>query len=140
MCWQNGRPRPLRSSACGDSAAVGLRRVHSSPEESGSWAIVRRERLHDHFLDALPKLARRFEAQHAWQAALRCYRRALESEPLRQDFWYRLMVCHKQLGQPAEALAVYRRCRHFLSGEPGGKPSAEIEALRTELGSIDASA
>ena len=92
------------------------------------------------FPDALPKLARRFEAQHAWQAALRCYRRALETEPLRQDFWYRLMVCHKQLGQPAEALAVYRRCRHFLSGEPGGKPSAEIEALRTELDSIDASA
>ena len=110
------------------------------PEESGSWAIVRRERLHDHFLDALPKLARRFEAQHSWQGALRCYRRALETEPLRQDFWYRLMVCHKQLGQPAEALAVYRRCRHFLSGEPGGKPSAEIEALRTELDSTDASA
>ena len=110
------------------------------PEESGSWAIVRRERLHDYLLDALQRLARRFETQFAWHGAVRCYRRALEAEPLRQDFWYRLMICHKQLGQPAEALAVYRRCRQFLSTDAGSKPSAEIEALRAELSILDASA
>ncbi len=124
-----------------EQLATGVLSAYSGqflPEESGSWAIARRERLHDHFLELLPKLARRFETQHAWQSASRCYRRVLETETLRQDFWYRLMVCHKQLGERAEALAVYRRCRHFLTGELGARPSAEIEALRVELGTSDA--
>lgn len=106
---------------------------HFLPEESGAWAIRRRERLRNRLLNTLQELARCFEVREAWDAAMRCYRRALEIEPLMENLWYRLMLCHKQLGHSAEALAVYRRCREALSAGLGINPSAEIEALRSAL-------
>ena len=46
----------------------------------------------------------------------------------------RLMVCYRELGEPAEALNVYRRCREMLSIVLGVKPSPETEAIRATLG------
>lgn len=102
-------------------------------EESGGWAIVRRERLHSRFLNGLQGLARCFEAREVWDAAARCYRRALEIEPLMENLWYRLMVCHQHLEQAAEALAVYRRCCQALSNALGIGPSERAQALASAL-------
>lgn len=110
---------------------------HFLSEESGEWAIARRERLRSRFLNALQGLARCFEAREAWDAAARCYRRALEIEPLMENLWYRLMVCHKHLAQTAEALAVYRRCRQTLSSALGIGPSEQAQALASALASAN---
>jgi DNA-binding SARP family transcriptional activator len=41
------------------------------------------------------------------------------------------MDCHQRLGQRAEALRVYRRCRDLLAAELGLAPSrATLEAAR----------
>ena len=39
------------------------------------------------------------------------------------------MHCHLQLGNHAEALSVYRRCREMLSVVLGVKPAPETDAL-----------
>jgi DNA-binding SARP family transcriptional activator len=44
------------------------------------------------------------------------------------------MIAYRERGEPAEALNVYRRCRHMLSVVLGAKPSAETEAIRATLG------
>ena len=106
---------------------------HFLPEETGAWAIVRRERLSSGFSNALQAVARHFQLHNAWESAARCCRRALEIDPLVQNFWYHLMLCHQQLGETAEALAVYRRCRQVMSTELGIGPSAELESLRATL-------
>jgi DNA-binding SARP family transcriptional activator len=82
----------------------------------------------------LHDIGRRLEAGAAWGGAIRCYRRALEIEPMTQNVWYRLMLCHQQQGEPLEALAVYDRCRKILAGSLGIRPSAEMEQLREALG------
>jgi len=106
---------------------------HFLPEESGAWAILPRERLRNRFFNTVQELAACFESREAWEVAARCYRRALEIDPLLENFWYRLMLCHEQLAQPEDALAVYRRCREALFTGLRTHPSAEVEALQRAL-------
>jgi DNA-binding SARP family transcriptional activator len=106
---------------------------HFLAEEGAPWALPLRERLRSRFLRTLEQLGRHWEAGAAWEQAVRCYQRGLEAEPLAETLYYRLMCCYQRLGKPAEALAVYRRCRQTLSTLLGISPSPEIEALRCTL-------
>jgi DNA-binding SARP family transcriptional activator len=57
----------------------------------------------------------------------------LELDNLAEGLYRRLMIAYRERGEPAEALNVYRRCRHMLSIVLGAKPSAETEAIRSSL-------
>jgi ATP/maltotriose-dependent transcriptional regulator MalT/DNA-binding SARP family transcriptional activator len=107
---------------------------HFLVEETGGWALERRERLRSRVLRALEQLGGHHEARGDWSRALRCHRTGLEIEPLAESLYYRLICCHRSLGQSAEALAVYRRCRHTLTTLLGVAPSREIETLGLALG------
>ena len=61
------------------------------------------------------------------------YERALELDNLAEAIYRRLMVCQRELGDPAGALTTYRRCRELLSIVLGRKPAAETEAIRASL-------
>jgi hypothetical protein len=43
------------------------------------------------------------------------------------------MTCYRELGEVAEALQVYRRCRDMLSIVLSASPSIETEAVRAKL-------
>jgi DNA-binding SARP family transcriptional activator len=108
--------------------------------ETEAWTLARRERLRSRFLRALEQLGLRHEASGDWSRALRCHQSGLEIEPLAETLYYRLICCHRSLGQSAEALAVYRRCRQTLTTVLGVPPSPEIETLGAALGAPRASA
>lgn len=108
-------------------------RGHFLPEESGAWVLSRRERLCNRLLNTFQTVAQPLEERKEWDAAAQCYRRALEIEPLLESFWYRLMLCHVQQKQTAEALAVYRRCSQMLTSSLGIQPSTEMQALHASL-------
>ena len=74
----------------------------------------------------------RFAQFHARQAAA-LYSRALELDNLAESLYRRLMTCYRELGEVAEALQVYRRCRDMLSIVLSASPSIETEAVRTTL-------
>ena len=63
----------------------------------------------------------------------RSTRRALELDNLAEALYRRLMVSYRELGETAEALKVYRRCRDMLSIVLGLSPSPETEAIRGTL-------
>ena len=67
------------------------------------------------------------------RAARALYERALELDNLAEAVYRRLMVCQRELGDPAGALTTYRRCRELLSIVLGRKPAAETEAIRARL-------
>jgi DNA-binding SARP family transcriptional activator len=106
---------------------------HFLAQETAPWALPLRERLRSRFLRAIEELGRRFESEHDGAGAVRCYQRGLEVEPAAEALYLRLMRCHQALKQPAEALAVYRRCRRALATLMGVPPSREIEAAMASL-------
>jgi DNA-binding SARP family transcriptional activator len=61
------------------------------------------------------------------------YEKALETDPVSERFFQGLMRCHLDLGQRADGLAVYQRCRAALARELQLAPSAKTEALRAAL-------
>jgi class 3 adenylate cyclase/DNA-binding SARP family transcriptional activator len=103
-------------------------------ESQEPWAIAGRDRLKAKFLRAVTVLGSGLEAGGQWEQAIALYSQALELDNLAEGLYRRLMVAYRERGEPAEALNVYRRCRHMLSVVLGAKPSAETEAIRGTLG------
>lgn len=101
--------------------------------ESASWALGFRGRLHAHFLRMAERLGTLLEERGDWRAALQCYAGAIEIEPLAEGLHRRLMTAHARLGQGAEALAAYERCRQLLLMLQGVRPAPETEALFQQL-------
>jgi class 3 adenylate cyclase/CheY-like chemotaxis protein/DNA-binding SARP family transcriptional activator len=102
-------------------------------ESQEAWAIAARDRLKAKFLRAVTLLGSSLEAAGQWEQATVLYSQALELDNLAEGLYRRLMIAYRERGEPAEALNVYRRCRHMLSIVLSAKPSAETEAIRSTL-------
>ena len=103
-------------------------------DEDQPWLMGMRDRLRSKFVRAVLALGRALEADARWADAAALYARALELDNLAEELYRSLMVCHRELGRPAEALQTYRRCKELLSVVLGLAPSAETEAVRQSLG------
>ena len=57
----------------------------------------------------------------------------IDLEPFRETAYSQLMRLHAQMGDNAEALRVFGRCRELLRHEIGASPSPELEALFLEI-------
>jgi hypothetical protein len=60
-------------------------------------------------------------------------REAIALEPFRESSHQRLMRCEAALGNRAEAVRVYHRCREMLRDELGVEPSPETRAQFLKL-------
>jgi DNA-binding SARP family transcriptional activator len=104
-----------------------------SGEEEQPWVLFLRERLRSKFLRNVNWLGRHWEKAEKWDKVLECYQRGLEVDNLAEELYRRQMVCHQKLGQIAEALSVYNRCKRSLSSVLGIDPSPETEVLYQSL-------
>jgi two-component SAPR family response regulator len=102
-------------------------------ESQDPWAVAARDRLRAKFVRAVSMLGTRLEERRAWDQAATLYARALELDNLAEGLYRRLMLAYRELGENAEALQVYRRCRDMLSIVLSVAPSAETEAVRATL-------
>jgi DNA-binding response OmpR family regulator len=105
--------------------------LDKDPQEP--WAVAARDRLAAKFLRAVTTLGARLEQDKEWEEAVALYSRSLELDNLSEGLYRRLMVSYRELGESAEALKVYRRCRDMLSIVLGLSPSPETEAIRGTL-------
>ena len=103
-------------------------------ESQESWAISARDKINAKFTRAVAHLAAQLEQAQRWPQAIALYSRALELDNLAEALYRRLMICHRENGEPAEGLNVYRRCRDMLSIVLSVKPSSETESIRSTLG------
>lgn len=119
------------------SLASALLRVYAGHflehETREAWAVAYRDRLRAKFVRAVMTLAVCLEQHRKWDQAAALYSRALELDNLAESLYRRLMICYRELGETADALGVYRRCRDLLSIVFSIKPSAETEAIRATL-------
>jgi len=97
------------------------------------WSISLRERLRTKLLRLTVITGKHHEEKGKWNSAVALYRQGLDVDPLQEEFYQRLMFCHRQLGQRTEALALYDRCRAELSVHLKIKPSPRTEELYAEL-------
>jgi DNA-binding SARP family transcriptional activator len=101
--------------------------------ESEPWLLPARERLRMKFHRHAGIAGLRLERDGGFDAAAETYQRALELDPLAEEFYRRLMLCHKQTGRIVEALAAYRRCRDLFSITLGIQPSDETQRVYRSL-------
>jgi DNA-binding SARP family transcriptional activator len=97
-------------------------------ETARPWAIACRERLRSRLHRLLIAAGERLELGGGRLEAADLYERGLEVDPLAEDLYQRLMNCRHHLGEHAEAVRVYRRCRDVLAAELGVAPSAATQA------------
>jgi len=93
------------------------------------WSVSLRERLRTKLLKLTVITGKHHEEKGRWNSAVGLYRQGLDVDPLQEEFYQRLMVCHRQLGQRTEALAVYERCRAELAVHLKIKPSPRTDEL-----------
>jgi LuxR family transcriptional regulator, maltose regulon positive regulatory protein len=100
-------------------------------EEPQPWMIYPRERVTGRAVRAVLALGRKLEGARLWTDAATLYHGMLDVSPMHEELVRRLMHCLEQLGNQAEARAVFERYRRMLASLLGQQPSAE--ALRTYL-------
>jgi len=88
-----------------------------------------REKMRNMALRLIGSLGSHWESEQQWRKAKLCYRKGIEIDDLFEDFYHRLMVCHETLGQRAEAVRVFGRCREALNSALGIEPSARTRAI-----------
>lgn len=95
-----------------------------------AWSLSLRERLRSRYLRYITHVGRFWENAGQPTRAIEVYSKGIETDNLMEHFYQRLMDCHLQLGQHAEALSVYYRCKRILSQLHGIRPARITEALR----------
>ena len=116
------------------TSALALYRGHFLGLESpATWALPLRDRLQAKLARSVLAEGQRLEAKRELAAARALYERALELDNLAEAIYRRLMICQRELGDPAGALNTYRRCRELLSIVLNRKPAPETESVRASL-------
>jgi ATP/maltotriose-dependent transcriptional regulator MalT/DNA-binding SARP family transcriptional activator len=101
--------------------------------EDEPWIAKPRDALRARFIRALARLGGELEQALDWTAAADLYRRGLEADNLAEPLYRGLMRSLAAVGDHAEALNAFRRCRELLSVVLGLKPSPETEAIHREV-------
>ena len=92
-------------------------------------AMMLHDRLRARYIRSVDMLGQHLERSGTPAAAVPLYRAALEQDNLAEELHQRLIACHLRLGEEAQALNAYRRCRELLAMGLGLRPSARTEAL-----------
>ncbi len=94
-----------------------------------SWTIPVREQLRGRFLRIMKAAGDRLWAVGQFETCLEFYHKAVEVDPLAEEFYQGLILCQHKLGKTTEAVMTYQRCKSVLAGAFGIKPSPRTEEI-----------
>ena len=115
------------------NVAVTIGRRALLPDFSSPWLESRRGALRDNLVRGLNCLAQVSAANQEPALAVGYAAEAVALEPYRETSYQSLMRLHFAMGDRAEALRVFGRCRDLLRDELGTSPSPQTEALFLEI-------
>ncbi len=101
--------------------------------EEGPWVTLTRSELREVLMRAHECLGEPSIWHNEPEYAVRHAREAVAIEPFRETSYQLLMRAHAAVGNRAEALRVYERCRNLLSEELGVSPSSQTEAVYLDI-------
>lgn len=97
------------------------------------WAIATRRRWREVFLGMREAQAACLLVLGRCDEALIHASQVLDIDSCRENAWRLAMEAHYRAGNPAQALAIFARCRATLAEELGVDPQAETLALHTRI-------
>lgn len=93
------------------------------------WMLPLREKLRHRVQRLFADLGRCLGREGRCEEAISLYHRALEIDPLAEEFYRHLMICYAILDRLPEALATYHYCCKALYHQLNVPPSPSTEAL-----------
>ena len=115
-------------------AALSLYSGHFlSRESEESWMLAPQLRLKTKFERLVAALSMHLENQDRFADAIDLCLHALESDPLNELLYRRLMSCYLKEGEVAAVVRTYVRCREALAKGLATTPSIETERLYLEV-------
>ena len=94
---------------------------------------ARRETLRNGVLRIALRAGRHHERAGNWDRAIGYYTRGIAIDCLAEEFYRRLMICQRQLGNYSDAVRTYQRCRDLLRDELNIAPSPRTTAIYTAI-------
>lgn len=98
-----------------------------------SWSVPFRETLKNRLLRTIGTAGRHCEQNGEWEKAAEYYLKGIETDNLAEEFYRRLMLCHRNLGNHAAVAKTYNRCRSLLMAELGIEPSPETTSVYSSI-------
>ncbi len=102
-------------------------------EAQESWIIAPRERIVLRLLRVIEKLVALYRESEDCLKVISLYEKALELDPLSEEYYRGLMQCFSTNGDRPKALSVYTRCKDQLNAAFGIEPSKETQALYQQI-------
>ncbi|CAN5473184.1 hypothetical protein BH10PSE17_BH10PSE17_02360 [soil metagenome] len=127
--WEPVMTEGSRSAALAERMLSLYRDRLLGSEDVTGMLIAVRERLAAKFMQLVVDQGAALEARGDWRAATMLYERGLARETLAEPIHRALMRAHLELGERAEALRTYRRCKQLLLAVLGTEPSPQTQAL-----------
>ena len=113
--------------------AVTILRRPLLPDEHAEWLDGWRTKLRGWLGRALESLSTLSAQCGEPMLAVQYASELVELEPFRETGYRQLMRAHAQMGNRAEALRVFGRCRELLREELGVSPSPQTEAIYLQI-------
>jgi predicted ATPase/DNA-binding SARP family transcriptional activator len=98
-------------------------------ESAGDWHLEYRDRLQRLYVDGMTAWSGLLMAGARYGEAAEVSRRILARDPMHEESWRRLMVCHAQAGERAQAIRVYHQLADLLRREFESEPDPATTAL-----------
>ena len=103
------------------------------PGEDAPWIEARRTRLRSLLVRGLHVLSQVTALNGEDALAVQYATEMIELEPFQETGYRHLMQMHAQMGNRAEALRVFGKCRELFKDELGADPSQETERVFLEI-------
>ena len=113
--------------------AVELYRGDFLPSWDAEWILYRRESLYETYIEALISLGECARARENVRDALSAYRRALTTDPFREDAHRAVLVCYAETGERQQIVEHLERMTRLFIDELGVEPSGETLSLARRL-------
>lgn len=141
QCWLDvwaferliDNPDPGASPSIQAQALLELYRGPFLEGDDSAYALAARERLRSKFLRAVARIGQALEAEGEWDKALLLYQQGIETDPIAEELYRRLMRSYRHLNRIPEAVGTYERCRAILASMLRLEPSDETRNLYVEL-------
>jgi len=94
---------------------------------------MKREELRSKYVGLLNKMAELYEARGASRKAIASYKALIETDPLLEGAYQRLMTLYSNLGKRSAALKVYDACRKAVEAELETEPDKVTTSLYKKI-------